>query len=69
MFVKRPTLVLNSSIAMENIERMQQKADALGIPLRQHFKTHQSLELGRMFKAFGCNRIAVSSLSMANYFS
>lgn len=69
MFVKRPTLVLNSYIAMENIERMQQKADALGIPLRPHFKTHQSLELGRMFKAVGCNRIAVSSLSMANYFS
>lgn len=69
MFVKRPTLFLNASIAKDNISRMKLKADSLGLHLRPHFKTHQSLEVGRMFKEAGCDRIAVSSLEMAAYFS
>lgn len=69
MLVTRPTLFLNSSIARANIARMKHKADALGLKLRPHFKTHQSIEIGAMFKAHGCDRIAVSSLGMASYFS
>jgi D-serine deaminase-like pyridoxal phosphate-dependent protein len=69
MLVKRPTLVLNSEIAKSNIARMKDKADQLGLVLRPHFKTHQSIGVGRFFKEAGCDRIAVSSLSMAKYFS
>lgn len=69
MLVTRPTLFLNSSIARANIARMKSKADTLGLKLRPHFKTHQSLGVGAMFKDFNCDRIAVSSLGMASYFS
>ena len=36
---------------------------------RPHFKTHQSLEIGKWFKELGTNKITVSSLKMAEYFS
>ncbi|GAA4272291.1 alanine racemase [Aquimarina gracilis] len=48
---------------------MALKAQKHGLIFRPHFKTHQSLEIGRWFKDFGITKIAVSSLEMALYFS
>lgn len=36
---------------------------------RPHFKTHQSMEIGEWFRAFGVNKITVSSVTMAEYFA
>ena len=68
MFTK-PTLILNESICRANIERMALKARNLGLKLRPHFKTHQSVEVGRWFRDYGINCIAVSSVPMAEYFA
>ncbi len=48
---------------------MAEKAQRSGVGLRPHFKTHQSLEVGRWFKAVGISKITVSSFEMAEYFS
>ena len=69
MKIIRPNLVAQKDIALKNIERMHQKAQNSGIEFRPHFKTHQSLDIGRWFKDFGVEKIAVSSLTMAHYFS
>jgi D-serine deaminase-like pyridoxal phosphate-dependent protein len=64
-----PTLIVDRAIATANIERMYAKARAAGAVLRPHFKTHQSLEVGRWFREAGVDRIAVSSVSMARQFA
>ena len=48
---------------------MCSKAARNGVSFRPHFKTHQSLEIGRWFKELGVEKITVSSLEMAEYFS
>lgn len=67
--IKRPTLILDKAKCLSNIYRMSEKARQLGIVFRPHFKTHQSIEIGRWFRDIGVNKITVSSLSMAMYFS
>lgn len=52
-----------------NIKRMQQKAAASGALFRPHFKTHQSAEVGKMFRREGVRCITVSSLEMAASFA
>lgn len=64
-----PTLLLDENRCRRNIERMAQKARANQIPLRPHFKTHQSEAVGEWFRDYGVDRIAVSSLRMADYFA
>ncbi len=65
----KPTLVLDEAKCKRNIEKMVSKAKAHGLIFRPHFKTHQSLQIGRWFKDEGVERIAVSSVSMAGYFA
>jgi len=67
--VKTPTLLLDEDKCKANIRRMYDKAKRHGVELRPHFKTHQSLEIGRWFKGVGVTKITVSSLTMANYFA
>lgn len=69
MNISRPTLILDKEKAITNIRTMQTKAMNLGLSLRPHFKTHQSLAIGRWFKAAGVDQIAVSSVRMAQYFA
>ena len=64
-----PTLLLDKDIALKNIERMAAKATASCAVFRPHFKTHQSVEVGRWFRDFGVDCITVSSLKMAEYFT
>ncbi|MFD1315836.1 alanine racemase [Namhaeicola litoreus] len=67
--VSCPTLVLDVDRCKRNIQRMAKKAKESKVIFRPHFKTHQSLEIGKWFKEVGVNCITVSSLRMAQYFS
>jgi len=68
MTVTRPTLLVNSRVARSNIRRMASKFSRLDVRLRPHFKTHQSLEVGRWFREAGIRSITVSSVDMAARF-
>lgn len=48
---------------------MVQKAREHNLVFRPHFKTHQSLEIGRWFRDEGVSAITVSSLRMACFFA
>lgn len=67
--ITKPTLFLDKTKCRENINNMFSKAKKHNLELRPHFKTHQSLEIGSWFKEIGVNKITVSSVSMAEYFS
>ena len=67
--ITRPTLLLDEQKCRANIARMAEKASGNKLIFRPHFKTHQSLELGRWFKDYGVTSITVSSVEMAEYFS
>ena len=64
-----PTLVINRSISLKNLDRMIDVANMNNLVLRPHFKTHQSIEIGNWFKEKGITSITVSSISMAEFFS
>ena len=67
--IKKPTLLVNKKIAVNNIRTMKLKADSCNIVLRPHFKTHQSAKIGEWFRSIGIRQITVSSVEMANYFA
>ncbi|MEL6971921.1 MAG: alanine racemase, partial [Bacteroidota bacterium] len=67
--ISTPTLLLDEQRCRRNIAAMVQNAEQQQVQLRPHFKTHQSLEIGRWFKENGVNKITVSSLAMAHYFA
>lgn len=69
MNIVRPTLVLNKTICIQNIELMNEKAKRHNLKFRPHFKTHQSIEIGRWFREIGVKCITVSSVRMAQYFA
>jgi len=68
MFPK-PTLIINKSKVEDNLARMHQKAVQNSVGIRPHFKTHQSAEIGELFREKGVDKITVSSVSMAEYFA
>ena len=63
-----PTLFIDLEIAHTNIKRMSEKAQHYSVEFRPHFKTHQSREIGRIFRDIGVSGITVSSIKMAEYF-
>ena len=64
-----PTLIVNKTIALNNLDRMIDVANKNNLILRPHFKTHQSIEIGNLFKEKGVTSITVSSITMAEFFS
>ena len=68
MKFSKPTFIIDKSKCLENIEQIAKKANKSGVSLRPHFKTHQSLEVGKWFRNFGVKKIAVSSVDMAHCF-
>lgn len=64
-----PVLLVDERRCRRNIAAMVDKARALNLALRPHFKTHQSRAIGRWFRDYGVDRIAVSSVGMAEYFA
>ncbi len=69
MNITKPTLILDQAKCKANIAFMADKARKHHVELRPHFKTHQSLEIGRWFKDAGVTKITASSLDMAEYFA
>jgi D-serine deaminase-like pyridoxal phosphate-dependent protein len=65
----RPTLVVDKTVCLRNMERMAKKATDLNLRFRPHFKTHQSVKIGGWFRQFGVEAITVSSVQMAQYFA
>lgn len=64
------SLIINKSIARNNLQRIHQKTKRSGILLRPHCKTHQSPEIvGRWLRDAGIESITVSSLQMAEEFA
>jgi D-serine deaminase-like pyridoxal phosphate-dependent protein len=69
MKFERPTYLISREICESNIRTMASKAERAGVIFRPHFKTHQSLAIGRWFREAGVTRITVSSLGAARYFA
>lgn len=65
----RPQLLLDENRCKRNINRMASKAKRHNLQFRPHFKTHQSLEIGKWFREAGVHSITVSSVEMASYFA
>ncbi|MFD2532245.1 alanine racemase [Gracilimonas halophila] len=63
-----PTLFVDLEIVKNNIAAMADKARKCNVEFRPHFKTHQSKEIGRIFREFDVSGITVSSVKMAKYF-
>jgi len=66
---QRPFLLIDENRCKANIKRMMDKANHLNVELRPHFKTHQSIEIGKWFREAGVKGITVSTPEMASYFS
>ena len=67
--ISKPTLIIDKQIAINNIRKMKEKADDSNVIFRPHFKTHQSAKVGEWFKQEGVDKITVSSVEMAYFFS
>jgi D-serine deaminase-like pyridoxal phosphate-dependent protein len=69
MQITKPTLLLDKSICLNNIDSMSSRARKAGLGFRPHCKTHQSREIANWFRDFGVTKITVSSFDMATYFA
>mgnify|MGYP005851466645 CR=1 FL=1 len=69
MEITRPTLLLDVAKTKNNLAQMLERAKSTGTRLVPHFKTHQSKEVGKMYRDVGIDAIAVSSVKMATYFA
>jgi len=69
MKITKPTLLLDLDKCKNNIQKMFVKAENNNLIFRPHFKTHQSIEIGKIFQEFGIKKITVSSVEMAKYFA
>ena len=67
--IHSPILLLDKNRCRNNIKRIASKAEKHGLIFRPHFKTHQSIEIGRWFRDYGVKGITVSSIGMAQYFA
>ncbi len=68
MQITKPTLLLDKSICLRNIEKMSSRAREADVGFRPHCKTHQSHEIANWFRDFGVSKLTVSSFDMAAYF-
>lgn len=69
MKITRPTLLLDVAKAELNVDKMLDKAKKTQSRLVPHFKTHQSKQVGELFRKKGIEAISVSSVKMATYFA
>jgi D-serine deaminase-like pyridoxal phosphate-dependent protein len=66
--IPTPTLLLDKSRLLANINRMQASANRLGVRLRPHLKTMKSVQAAQAIISAGACGITVSTLKEANYF-
>jgi D-serine deaminase-like pyridoxal phosphate-dependent protein len=67
--ISKPSLIVDENKCKQKIEAMASKAKKHQLQFRPHFKTHQSIEIGRWFREIGIDKITVSSIEMAQYFA
>lgn len=65
---EKPFLILDENRCKKNIERIAKRSKMFQCEFRPHFKTHQSITVGKWFRDFGVTGITVSSPGMAHYF-
>jgi len=65
--IASPTLLIDEKITRANLEKMANKAHALGKKLVPHWKTAQSRTVGNWAKEFGIREVTASSISLAEY--
>ena len=65
----KPTFIIDRKKVEANIDRMLSKIENDQTIFRPHFKTHQSVEIGNIFRKKGISKITVSSVSMAEFFA
>ena len=66
--VETPALIVDLDVLERNIDRMQAAADAAGVRLRAHGKTHKSLDIADMQIARGACGICCQKVSEAEVF-
>ena len=66
--IPTPTLVLDRSRLVRNLQTMQDRMDRLGVRLRPHLKTAKSAAIARLAFDRGATGITVSTLREAAYF-
>lgn len=64
-----PALLLDLDVLERNLRAMQARADALGVRLRPHVKTHKCVEIAERQRAAGAAGITVSTLAEARIFA
>jgi D-serine deaminase-like pyridoxal phosphate-dependent protein len=67
--ITSPTLFLDEQICKNNIKNLVQKAQKHNLGFRPHLKTPQSQEVASWLRAYGVDKVTVSSLQMAAYFA
>lgn len=67
--ITKPTMLIDEERARRNIAEMAAKAYLQKVHFRPHFKTHQSAEVAKWFRAEKVKAITVSSVSMGEYFA
>lgn len=67
--VPTPALVLDLGVLESNLRRMADRAEALGVRLRPHVKTHKCVEIGLLQRQLGIAGITVSTLHEARVFA
>ncbi len=67
--ISKPSLIVDENKCKQKIAAMLEKANKHDMVFRPHFKTHQSIEIGKWHRELGTNKITVSSLDMATYFA
>lgn len=67
--LETPALLVERAALERNLTRMQARADALGVRLRPHVKTHKSAALWRRQAELGARGITVSTLAEADHFA
>lgn len=63
-----PAALIDTAKMQRNIQRMQQRANSLGVQLRPHVKTHKCAPVVAAQIAAGARGITVSTLKEAEYF-
>lgn len=64
-----PALLIDLEVLERNLASMQKRADALGVTLRPHIKTHKCLEIARRQVHSGARGITVSTFYEAEHFA
>lgn len=62
-------LIINKNTCCHNIQKMAEKCKKNHVSLRPHVMAHHSAQIAEWYKAYGIDKISVSSLEAAEYFS